>query len=98
MSQKLVLNISGKIDLDAYNYVLNKIYNIDATTKIVLIINSGGGNVYHGFAIYDALSILPNPITTVVLGPCYSIATILFSLGIERYCSPNSSYLLHGAS
>lgn len=96
-----ILTITGDINLDTYKMVLDFIKNlgpIDTLTerkKITIIINSFGGNVDCGFAIYDLLSMCHFYTTTVAIGCCASMATILFSLGNKRYITPNSIIVVH---
>ena len=96
-----ILTIIGDINLDTYKKVLDFIKNlgpIDTLTerkKITIIINSFGGNVDCGFAIYDLLSMCHFDITTIAVGCCASMATILFSLGSKRYITPNSIIVVH---
>lgn len=96
-----ILTITGDINLDTYKKVLDFIKNlgpIDTLTerkKLTIIINSFGGNVDCGFAIYDLLSMCHFDITTVAIGCCASMATILFSLGNKRYITPNSTIVVH---
>ena len=97
MGKKLI-NVTGEIAKITYEGVLNQMKDINSNDEVVLLINSCGGSVYHGFAIYDLLSLLPNTITTVTVGSCISIATILFSLGTKRYIAQNAEYMIHSAS
>lgn len=67
------------------------------TTEIEVRINSGGGSVTEGFAIYDKLVSLDKPITTIVEGMCGSIATIIAQAGKtgSRKMFQNSEYFIH---
>ena len=99
-----ILTITGDINLDTYKMVLDFIKNlgpIDTLTerkKITIIINSCGGSVTYGFSIYDLLTMCNFDITTIAIGCCESIATILFSLGNKRYITPNSIFSIHSAA
>jgi len=70
------------------------------TTEINVLINSGGGYVTEGFAIYDKLATLPQTVNTTVLGLCGSIATIIAQAGKkgERKGYENSDYFIHPPS
>lgn len=97
-----ILTITGDINIDTYKKVLEFIgqqrrIDINNKKKIIIVINSFGGNIDAGFAIYDLLSMCKFDITTIALGCCASIATILFSLGNERYVTPNSTIVVHSA-
>ena len=95
------LAITGEINTSTYS---NALRFVEETVKegikdIVIIINSTGGSVDNGFAIYDLIkSINYSHITTIAIGTCASIATILFALGDTRLIAPNAIYVLHSAS
>lgn len=67
------------------------------TTEINVHINSGGGLVSEGFAIYDKLVSLQIPVNTIVEGMCGSIATIIAQAGKKgkRKMFQNSEYFIH---
>jgi ATP-dependent Clp endopeptidase proteolytic subunit ClpP len=66
-------------------------------SKITVHINSGGGLVSEGFAIYDKLISLNIPVTTIVEGMCGSIATVIAQAGKtgSRKMFQNSEYFIH---
>lgn len=70
------------------------------TTEVNVYINSGGGLVTEGFAIYDRLSSLPVKVNTIVLGLCGSIATVIAQAGKKgsRQMYQNSDYFIHNPS
>ena len=67
------------------------------TTEINVLINSGGGYVTEGFAIYDRLASLNQTVNTTVLGLCGSIATVIAQAGKKGLRSgyENSDYFIH---
>ncbi len=67
------------------------------TTEINVVINSGGGYVTEGFAIYDRLASLSQTVNTTVLGLCGSIATVIAQAGKKGLRSgyENSDYFIH---
>jgi len=71
--------------------------NKDATS-ITVHINSGGGSVTEGFAIYDKLKTSGKTIKTIVEGLCGSIATVIAQAGKDsggRYMHANSDFFVH---
>lgn len=68
--------------------------NADAT-EIVVKINSRGGDVQEGWAIYDLLTTSGKTIKTIGEGKVYSIATIIFLAGSERSMMQNADGLIH---
>lgn len=69
----------------------------DNTKPIYLYINSPGGSVTAGMAIYDTMQYVPNDIVTVGIGMAASMGQFLLSSGTKgkRYATPNTRVLLH---
>ncbi len=72
----------------------------DPEKDISLYINSPGGVVYSGLAIYDTMMLIPCDIATYSLGFTASMATILLTAGTKgkRFVLPNSTVLIHQPS
>ena len=72
----------------------------DPEREISLYINSPGGLVYPGLAIYDTMQNIPADIATYCVGFCASMATVLLTAGTagRRYALPNSTILIHQPS
>jgi ATP-dependent Clp protease, protease subunit len=71
--------------------------SIDAKAPIYLYINSSGGNVTDGLAIYDTMQYIRPPVHTVCMGMAASMASLLLTAGKkgERLALPNSRIMLH---
>lgn len=69
----------------------------DPEAPIQLYINSPGGEIYAGLAIYDTMQMLSNPIRTIAVGVTASFGTVLLTAGTkgERYALPNATIHLH---
>jgi ATP-dependent Clp protease, protease subunit len=69
----------------------------DSEKDIFLYINSPGGSITAGMAIYDTMQYVPNDIVTVGIGMCASMGQFLLSSGAKgkRYATPNTRVLLH---
>ncbi len=69
----------------------------DAEKDIFLYINSPGGSITAGMAIYDTMQYVPNDIVTVGIGMCAWMGQFLLSSGAKgkRYATPNTRVLLH---
>jgi len=69
----------------------------DRDAPISMYINSPGGQVYAGMAIYDTMQMIPNQISTVAVGMTASFGTVLLTAGTagQRYALPNSTIHLH---
>ena len=69
----------------------------DPEAPIQLYINSPGGQVYAGLAIYDTMQMISNPISTLAVGVTASFGTILLTAGTkgQRYALPNATIHMH---
>jgi len=69
----------------------------DSEKEIQLYINSPGGQITSGLAIYDTMQLISAPVTTIAVGMAASMATILLTGGTEerRYALPNATIHLH---
>ena len=69
----------------------------DPTKPISVYINSPGGGIYSGMAIYDTMQSLQAPISTIAVGFTASFGTVLLTAGTagKRYSLPNARILIH---
>ena len=69
----------------------------DPEREISLYINSPGGVIYAGLAIYDTMQMISNPISTVAVGVTASFGTVLLTAGTKgrRYALPNATIHMH---
>jgi ATP-dependent Clp protease protease subunit len=69
----------------------------DPEREIQMYINSPGGVIYAGLAIYDTMQMVSNPISTVAVGVTASFGTVLLTSGTHgrRYALPNATIHLH---
>jgi ATP-dependent Clp protease, protease subunit len=69
----------------------------DPEKEIQMYINSPGGVIYSGLAVYDTMQMIPNPISTVAVGVTASFGTVLLTAGTKgrRYALPNSTIHMH---
>lgn len=97
--EKKFFSINGDINTQVYEKFLKFVDEVirSDTKEIVIIINSNGGEITYGFAIYDILMALDIEITTVAIGKCCSIATVIFAAGNKRLITNNCYFLIHGA-
>ena len=72
----------------------------DSDRDIYLYINSPGGSVTAGMAIYDTMQFVPNDVVTVGIGMAASMGQLLLTAGTKgkRYITPNARVLLHQPS
>jgi ATP-dependent Clp protease protease subunit len=69
----------------------------DPERQINMYINSPGGVIYAGLAIYDTMQMISNPISTVAVGVTASFGTVLLTAGAKglRYALPNATIHMH---
>lgn len=69
----------------------------DKDKDIYLYINSPGGSVSAGLAIYDTINYIPSPVMTIGMGMCASMGAFLLSSGTrgKRFALPNTKIMIH---
>ncbi len=69
----------------------------DPEREIQMYINSPGGQIYAGLAIYDTMQMITNPISTVAVGVTASFGTVLLTAGTKgrRYALPHATIHMH---
>lgn len=69
----------------------------NSEAPITIYINSPGGSITDGLAIYDVMNKIKCPVITVCVGMAASMAAFLLSCGSrgKRYCLPNSTVMIH---
>ena len=69
----------------------------DPDKEIRMYINSPGGQVFAGFAIYDTMTMISNPISTTAVGVTASFGTVLLTAGTKgrRYALPHATIHMH---
>ncbi|WP_063736626.1 ATP-dependent Clp protease proteolytic subunit [Streptomyces sp. RTd22] len=72
----------------------------DPRTDISLYINSPGGSVTAGLAIYDTMRLIPNDVATLAMGFAASMGQFLLTVGTagKRYALPNARIMMHQPS
>ncbi|MFA6448008.1 MAG: ATP-dependent Clp endopeptidase proteolytic subunit ClpP [bacterium] len=98
-----IVFIGTPINDDIANLVIAQLLFLekeDSTKDIDLYINSPGGSVTAGLAIYDAMQILKPDISTICIGQAASMGAFLLCAGAKgkRYALPNSRILIHQVS
>lgn len=94
-----IILLSGEIDDDLANVVIAQLLYLDSISNedISLYINSPGGSITSGMAIYDTMNFIKSDVSTTCVGMCASMAAFLLSCGKlgKRYCLPNSEVMIH---
>jgi len=91
--------LSGQVDSEMAQRVIQQLVLLDhdSDKRIILLINSPGGEVYSGFAIFDTLRFISAPIVSVVVGLAASMGSVLALAAPKgsRFCTPNAKFLIH---
>jgi ATP-dependent Clp protease protease subunit len=92
--------ISGATDSALAQRVIQHLVLLDqadSKQRIQILINSPGGEVFSGFAIFDTIRFISAPVVTVVVGLAASMGSILALAAPKgsRYATPNSKFLIH---
>ena len=98
MLAKREVECVGEINLEsAYSLTrqLRWLEREDGSAEITLFINSPGGDVSSGLAIYDVMKSLSCPVRTVCLGTAASMAALLFAAGSRREILPHGKVMIH---
>ncbi len=90
----------GEINAETANELIKKLMYIDKKDlgEITLYINSPGGEVMSGLAVYDYIKIMKSPVKTVCIGDAASMGAIIFLAGEKREMLPHSRILIHDPS
>jgi ATP-dependent Clp protease protease subunit len=99
LKERIIFLGTGIDDAVANLIVAQLLYlnSIDQKTQISLYINSPGGSVYAGLAIYDAMQMIQAPVSTVAVGVSASMGTALLTSGAKgkRYALPHATIHMH---
>ena len=95
-----VIFLGQPIDDNIANLVIAQLLFLEAENPekdISLYINSPGGSITAGFAIYDTMKYVKPDIATICIGQCASFAAVLLAAGTKgkRYALPNARVLIH---
>ena len=95
-----IIMLSGEINDEVATLVVSQLLylsSIDSKKDISIYINSPGGSVTSGMAIYDTMQLISNDIRTICVGMAASMGAFLLAGGTKgkRYALPNSEIMIH---
>ena len=94
-----IVFISGEINDSLANTVVASLLYLDSINHddISIYINSPGGSVSSGFAIYDTMQFVASDVSTICIGMAASMGAFLLSSGTpgKRYALPNADIMIH---
>ncbi|MFF0292582.1 ClpP family protease [Kitasatospora sp. NPDC004614] len=102
LAQRIVL-LGTQVDEVSANRVCAQLLLLsaeDPRTDISLYINSPGGSVTGGLAIYDTMRLIPNDVSTLAMGFAASMGQFLLTVGAagKRFALPNARIMMHQPS
>ena len=92
------VELTGEIDDDLANALIRELRYLeraDEVEPVTMYVNSPGGMVSSGLAIYDAMQALHCPVRTVCQGTAASMAAVLFAAGDEREMLAHATVMIH---
>lgn len=97
-----IVFLGQEIDDDVANRVTAQLLMLaaDSADDIFLYLNSPGGSVMAGMAVYDTLHYIPNDVVTIAMGFCASMGQFLLTAGApgKRFALPHTRILMHQPS
>ena len=97
--QDRIILLSGEIDDNLSNIIVSELLYLDSINHedINIYINSPGGSITSGMAIYDTMNFVKSDVSTICLGMAASMGAFLLSSGKKgkRYVLPNSEIMIH---
>jgi len=95
-----IVFLGTEINDEAANSIIAQLLYLEAENphkEISLYINSPGGSVTSGLAVYDTMQFITSSISTICVGQAASMAAILLAAGTpgKRYSLPNARVILH---
>jgi len=94
-----IIMLSGEIDDNVSNIIVSELLYLDSISHddINIYINSPGGSITSGMAIYDTINYIKSDVSTICIGMAASMAAFLLSSGTKgkRCALPNSEVMIH---
>lgn len=99
LEERIIL-LTGTIEDNMASSIVGQLLYLEAMdnkSDIYMYINSPGGNIHSGMAIFDTMNFIQCPVSTICIGMAASMAAFLLSSGEKgkRHCLPNSEVMIH---
>ena len=102
LKEKRIIYLDGEIDDKLAKEIIEILLKMDACNHndITMYINSGGGSVSSGLAIYDVMSMIKSDVRTICIGRAASMASVLLINGAKgkRHILPHAEVMIHEVS
>lgn len=90
------IHLGGEVDDEMAEFFLKAMHLLSSSTApIKVILNSIGGDEYHGFAIYDAIACSESHVTVVMYGNAMSMGSIIPQAADDRVIAPHCCMMIH---
>jgi ATP-dependent Clp protease, protease subunit len=101
--ERRILVLADEVNDESAHRIISQLLVLstdDDESDICLFINSPGGSVLAGLAIYDTMQLIPNDVVTVAVGLAASMGQVLLCAGAagKRFALPNAQVLMHEGS
>lgn len=95
-----IIMLTGEVTEEMALMAVSQLLYLDSLShdEIKVYINSVGGSVYDGLAIYDTMQAIKSPVITICTGLAASMGAFLLAGGDKRYSLPNGQIMIHQVS
>lgn len=92
--------LSGAVEEESAKEIIEKLWYLELESPkkpILFVINSPGGSVDAGWAIWDQIKMITSPVKTLITGLAASMGSVLSLVAAKghRYCTPNARIMIH---
>lgn len=101
MLKDRIVFFQGTVEENMANHLVAQLLLLESqgTGPINMYVNSPGGMVTHGLAVYDTMQYITSPINTIVIGQAASMGSLIAQAGTgKRYITPNARHMIHRVS
>ncbi|NLN84188.1 MAG: ATP-dependent Clp protease proteolytic subunit [Firmicutes bacterium] len=98
MLKDRIVFLNGEINMYSVNLLIAQLLFLEAEDPekdINIYINSPGGEVYSGMALYDTIQYIKAPVNTICVGLAASMAAVILASGQKRLALPHSRIMIH---
>lgn len=99
LMEERIISLCGEVTDNMAEVIISELLYLDAQSHspITIYINSPGGSVSAGLAIYDTMQYIASPVSTVCMGIAASMGAFLLSAGEKgkRFVLPNAEVMIH---
>lgn len=101
MLKDRIVFLTGEVEENMANHIVAQLLLLESQNDkapIHMYVNSPGGSVMQGLAIYDTMQYIQAPVFTTVIGQAASMGSLLAQAGEKRYITSNSRHMIHRVS